>query len=75
MKFLRRMFPSMLLLSTCGMLVLGLVRYGLSLMLIYKVPFPLAFQAMCGEILLTIVLSPIVYFPVRNISRRFEKII
>ena len=75
MKFLRRMFPSMLLLSTCGMLVLGLVRYGLSLMLISKVPFPLVFQAMCGEILLTIVLSPIVYFPVRNISRRFEKII
>ena len=75
MKFLRRMFPSMLLLSTCGMMFLGLIRYGLSLMIISKVPFPLAFQEMCGEILLTIVLSPIVYFPVRNISRRFEKIV
>lgn len=75
MKFLRRMFPSMLLLSTCGMMVIGLLRYGLSLMLISKVPFPLAFQAMCGEILISIVLSPIVYFPIRNISRRFEKIV
>lgn len=75
MKFLRRMFPSMLLLNTCGMLILGLVRYGLSLMLISKVPFPLVFQAMCGEILLTIILSPIVYFPIRNIARRFERII
>lgn len=75
MKFLRRMFPSMLLLSTCGMIVIGLLRYGLSLMIISKVPFPLAFQAMCGEILISIILSPIVYFPIRNISRRFEKIV
>lgn len=75
MKFLRRMFPSMLLLSTCGMMVIGLLRYGLSLMLISKVPFPLAFQSMCGEILIAIVLSPIVYFPIRNISRRFENIV
>ena len=30
MRFLRRMFPSMLLLSTCGMLLIGMLRFGFS---------------------------------------------
>lgn len=74
-KFLRKMFPSMLLLNTCGMMILALIRYGLSLMAISKVPFPLVFQAVCAEILITIFLSPIVYIIVRNISRKFEPLV
>lgn len=73
MRFLRRMFPSMLLLSTCGMLLIGMMRYGFSVLLLSGAPFPLAFQAMCGEILVTVALSPVVYLPMRTIARKFDR--
>ena len=73
MRFLRRMFPSMLLLSTCGLLLIGMMRYGFSVLLFAHAPFPLAFQSMCGEILVSTLLSPLVYFPVRTIARRFDR--
>ena len=75
MRFLRRMFPSMLLLSTCGMLTIGLIRYGISVLLLSGAPFPLAFQAMCGETLVTVALSPLIYLPVRAIARRFDRML
>lgn len=75
MRFLRRMFPSMLLLNTCGMLVLSLLRYGFAVLLVQGVAFPLAFQSMCGEILVTVALSPLVYLPVRTIARRFDRML
>lgn len=75
MRFLRRMFPSMLLLNTCGMLVLNLFRYGIVVLLMGGTSFPLAFQSMCGEILVTVALSPIVYLPVRTIARRFDRML
>lgn len=71
-RFLRKMFPSALLLTTCGMLVIGLIRYGFALLLLTGASLPLAFQSMCGEILVTIALSPLVYLPVRAIHRRFD---
>lgn len=75
MRFLRRMFPSMLLLNTCGMLLIGLIRYGFSVLLFSGAPFPFAFQSMCGEILVTVLLSPFVYLPVRTIARRFDRML
>ena len=75
MRFLRRMFPSMLLLSTCGMLLIGMLRFGFSVMLFSGAPFPLAFQSMCGEILVSVVLSPVIYLPVRTIARRFDRML
>lgn len=71
-RFLRKMFPSMLLLTTCGMLILGLMRDGFALLLYTGASFPLAFQSMCGQILVAIALSPLVYLPVRAIYRRFD---
>lgn len=73
-RYLRRMFPSMLLLSACGMLVIGLFRYGFSVMLFEGASFPLAFQSLCGEILLNLLLSPVIYLPARTIARRFERV-
>lgn len=75
MRFLRRMFPSMLLLNTCGMLIISLFRYGFTVLLAGGTSFPLAFQSMCGEILVTVALSPIVYLPVRAIARRFDRML
>lgn len=75
MRFLRRMFPSMLLLSTCGMLLVGLIRYGFSVLLFSGAPFPLAFQSMCGEILVAVALSPVIYLPVRTIARKFDRML
>ena len=75
MRFLRRMFPSMLLLNTCGMLIIGLFRYGFSVLLFEGAPFPLAFQSMCGEILVSVALSPVVYLPVRTIARKFDRML
>lgn len=75
MRFLRRMFPSMLLLSACGMLLIGMIRYGISVLLVSRAPFLLAFQAMCGEILVTAALSPLVYLPVRTIARKFDRML
>ena len=75
MRFLRRMFPSMLLLSTCGMLIISLLRYGFSVLLFAGAPFPIAFQSMCGEILVSVVLSPVIYLPVRTIARRFDRML
>ena len=73
MRFLRRMFPSMLLLSTCGMLLIGMLRFGFSVMLFSGAPFPLAFQSMCGEILVSVVLSPVIFLPVRASARRIYR--
>ena len=71
-RFLGKMFPSMLLLTSFEMLLLGLLR-GVAAMLLYTGAAPLRlFQSLCGGILVTALLSPLVYFPARAISRRFE---
>jgi len=75
LRFLRRMFPSMLLLSMCGMLVLSIIRYGFAMLLTDGMPFALVFQSMCGEILVAAVLSPLIYFPVRGIARKFDRML
>lgn len=71
-RFLGKMFPSMLLLTSCGMLVLGVLRCCLALTLAAGMSLLLAFQSMCGQILVTALLSPLIYLPVRAISRRFD---
>lgn len=71
-RFLGKMFPSFLLLTTCGMLLLGVLRFLGALALFTGVTPLLAFQSLCGEILVTAVLSPLVYLPARGISRRFD---
>ncbi len=74
MRFLRRMFPSMLLLSASGMLIIGLFRYSFSVILFEGASFPLAFQSLCAEILLSMLFSPLVYLPIRQIARRFDRL-
>lgn len=72
-RYLRRIFPSMLLITAVSMLLLDLMRYGFSLLLRNNAPFLLFFQAMCGETLIAAVLSPFVFLLVRGISRKFER--
>lgn len=71
-RFLGKMFPSMLLLTSCGMLALGVLRYGVAVALIAGASPLLAFQSVCGQILVTALLSPFIYLPMRAISRRFD---
>ncbi|MGE4549487.1 MAG: rod shape-determining protein MreD [Intestinibacillus sp.] len=71
-RYLRRIFPSMLLLTASAMLLLDLLRYGFSLLTGKNGPFLLFFQAACGETLIAAAFSPVVYLIVRAVSRRFE---
>ena len=52
-----------------------MMRYGFSVLLFAHAPFPLVFQSMCGEILMSTLLSPLVYLQVRTIARRFDRML
>ena len=72
-RYLRRIFPSMLLITAASMLLLDLMRYGFSMLLGKNAPFLLFFQAACAETLIAAVLCPIAYLLVCAVSRRFER--
>lgn len=71
-RFLRRIFASMLLLTVTA--VLGLAGLRLIGFFIFQERFSLVLyvQQVCGEALVTAVLSPVVYFPIRQLYRRFR---
>lgn len=72
-RYLRRIFPSMLLLTAGAMLPLDLLRYAFSLLTQAGTPFLLFFQAACAETMIAVILSPLIYWIVRGISLRFER--
>ena len=72
-RWLRRMWPSHLLLTAGGMLLLHLIQFGL--MTIVESGFPtLAYlQTMYAQILVAIIFSPLVYMLCCFIARRFDR--
>jgi rod shape-determining protein MreD len=72
--FLRKIFPSVMLLTACEMLLLGLLRLPALTLLTEGVQPLLYLQQLCGETLLATALSLVVYLPVGHLSRRFRRI-
>ena len=72
-RWLRRMWPSHLLLTAGGMLLLRLLEFGL--MTIVENGFPaLAFlQTMYAQVLVAVIFSPVIYLLCRLIARRFDR--
>lgn len=72
-RFLRRVYPSALLLGTGMMLLLGLWRFFL-IWVFGRTSEPLLYlQSMSGQTLVAALFSPIAYLAVRTVSRRFVK--
>lgn len=71
-RFLRKIWPSAVLLTAAAMITVGGLRYVFYLLLMKQASFLLSFQALCAEVLLTAALSPLVFFPYRRLSRRFK---
>lgn len=71
-RFLRRIFPSMLLLTAAA--AIGVDIFRLFGMFLLQQRFDLLYYAQysCGEALLTVLLSPLVYLPVRAIYHRLR---
>ena len=71
-RFLRRIFPSMLLLTVAS--VLGLAMFRLLGLFLMQQHFDLLLyaQRVCGQAMITAALSPLVYLPARTIYRRFH---
>ncbi len=72
-RYLRRIWPSHLLLTAGGMLILRGFQFVLSAMVRVSYPILPFLQSMYGEILAAIVLSPFIYLPVRTMARRFDR--
>ncbi len=72
-RFLRRVYPSALLLGTGMMLLLGLWRFVI-IWVFGRTSEPLLYlQSMSGQTLVAALFSPIAYLAVRTVSRRFVK--
>lgn len=72
-RYLRRIWPSHLLLTAGGMLLLRGLQFILSAAIGDAYP-PIPFlESMYGEILAAVVLSPFIYLPVRTMARRFSR--
>lgn len=71
-RYLRKIFPSMLLITACSMLFLDLFRYGFLVLMGTSSSFLIFMRMACGETLVTLIFTPAVYLAVRFISRRFE---
>lgn len=71
-RWLRRIWPSHLLLTAGGMLALRLIQFGL--MMVVDSGFPaLAFlQSMYAQVLVALLFSPVIYLLCRFIARRFD---
>lgn len=73
-RYLRRIWPSHLLLTAGGMLILRGIQFCLAAVGGVGYP-PLPFlRSMYGEILAAVVLSPLIYLPARAIARRFDRL-
>ncbi|MCI8856004.1 MAG: hypothetical protein HFH26_05590 [Clostridiaceae bacterium] len=71
-RFLRRIFPSMFLLAVAS--VLGLAVFRLLGFVILQIRFDLLLyaQRVCGQAMITALLSPLVYLPIRQAWKRFH---
>lgn len=73
-RYLRRIWPSHVLLTAGGMLLLRAIQFVLSAMIGRTYPMIPFLESMYGEILAAVVLSPLIYLPVRGIARRFDRL-
>lgn len=73
-RYLRRIWPSHLLLTAGGMLILRGLQFLLAAMIGVNYPVLPFLKVMYGEILAAIVLSPLVYLPTLRIARRFDRL-
>ena len=71
-RFLRRIFPSMLLLTVASVLGLSLFRLLGFFILQQRIDLLLYAQRVCGQAMITAVLSPLVYLPIRFFYNRFH---
>ena len=73
-RYLRRIWPSHLLLTAGGMLVLRGLQFMLAALIGTGYPVLPFLKAMYGEILAAVVLSPLIYLPALRIARRFDRL-
>lgn len=71
-RYLRKIFASVLLLSSCALLLIGGLRYIFYLFMVKNTSFLLAFQTLCAEVLVAAAFSPLVYYPIKKLSGRFR---
>ena len=72
-RYLRRIWPSHLLLTAGGMLILRGIQFVAAAILGQAYPVLPFLRSMYGEILAAIVLSPLIYLPARTLARRFDR--
>lgn len=72
-RYLRRIWPSHLLLTAGGMFILRGLQFVLSALIGAGYPMMPFLKSMYGEILAAVVLSPIIYLPVYLLARRFDR--
>ena len=72
-RYLRRIWPSHLLLTAGGMLILRGLQFLLAALIGTGYPMMPFLKSMYGEILAAVVLSPIIYLPVYLLARRFDR--
>lgn len=72
-RYLRRIWPSHLLLTAGGMLILRGLQFMFMALIGAGYPIIPFLKSMYGEILAAVVLSPIIYLPVYLLARRFDR--
>lgn len=72
-RYLRRIWPSHLLLTAGGMLLLRGLQFVLAALVGRAYPVIPFLQSMYGEILAAVVLSPFIYLPTLLFARRFDR--
>lgn len=72
-RWLRRMWPSHLLLTAGGMLALRLIQFGLMSIVESDFPALMYLQIMYAQVLAALIISPVIYLLCRFIARRFDR--
>lgn len=71
-RYLRRIWPSQAMLSASTVLLMSVMRYAFSWLMQTPLPLLKFTRLVCGNVLIMITLSPLIYFLVRKISRRYQ---
>lgn len=71
-RWLRRIWPSHLLLTAGGMLALRLIQFGLLAVIDSGFPALPFLQSMYAQVLVALLFSPVIYLLCRFIARRFD---
>lgn len=72
-RFLRRIFPSMLLLTVISVMGVAVLRLFGMFILQQRFDLLLYAQRSCGQALFAVLCSPLVYLPVRAVYHRFHR--